>query len=290
MPGEWFEGISPTLTIDAESGKVPLREHTWIKESPSLDHFVEKAFKTNSEVGRRIPVTKVEKPEQAEEWRKNHLPKLREAGLLPTPPSDPKEYGITKPENLVAGVNWSDERAGKFAELGVKHGLTKEAMAEFLELHRDAVGGTQAVLNTSLEQAELEFKREFGDKSDEVKERVKRFIPLLFKTPEELAFFEESGIANHPIFNSVMGRLSAFASQDSSLSKSLGASGAGGSKMTGAEVTAKVAAIRSDVNNPHHKLYWQKDAATLKMIEDMYKEAYGEGQVQIGGAVNIQKA
>ena len=44
------------------------------------------------------------KPEEAEAWRRDHLPKLCQSGVLSAPPTKPEEYGITKPAKLETGI------------------------------------------------------------------------------------------------------------------------------------------------------------------------------------------
>lgn len=66
-------------------------------------------------------------PEQVAEWRK-----------LVGAPDKPDGYGPLKPEKLPAGAEWSDELAGKLAEIGIKHHLPKAALADIVALNLSA--------------------------------------------------------------------------------------------------------------------------------------------------------
>lgn len=279
----WFESIPSDLTIDVDTNgsvqKVPVREHSWVKESPDLGHFVNKSLATQKEVGSRLPIKRLDKPEDVIAWRKDNLPKLWGAGLIDGPPKDAAGYEIKKPDDLHEGVNWDDARATKFAELGLKHNVSKGAMAEFLALHREAVTGTATVLKTSYEEGQLALKRELGDKYDETMELCKRFTPMIFKTAEERAFFDTAGIGDHPAFLSVMARLARVAQSDSSfgLSNENTPQGAAG----GEALKAEIADIMGNPQNPKYKLYWAGDQATQREIDDKYKKVYGTGQTVI---------
>lgn len=295
----WQEDNIPIeVTYDNNGVATPLRDHPFVKEAVDIPTFAKRAFEQHREVGARIPI-KIEKirndqglfipkEESVAAWQKDHLPKLWDAGVLPRPLSDPKEYNITKPDDMHEGLNWSAERAGKFAALGIKHNVSKAAMGEFLALHREAVIGINATLKTSYDDAMLSLKRELGDKFDERMEDAKRFNKLIFKTPEEIAFMEETGIGNHPILLSILARLAPYAQNDSSLVESLKA--AGGVQVENTEqarnaLRAQLADIMGNKENPKHKLYLQRDPATLKEIDDAYKSLYGDAKIEIGGGV-----
>src|SRR5439155_723357 len=278
MAGEWYESIPTTLTVEHNGTQVPLREHAFVKESPDLGHFVNKAYADHREVGSRLPIKKLEKPEEVEAWRKEHLPKLYQAGLLAAPPATPQDYGLKKPDVLPEGLSWNDANATKLATVLHKYGVPREAAAELLALHADALLGAEAMLKTDHDTAMLELKREFGDKFDVLMEDSKRLTKLIFKNDDEVDFFERTGIGNHPAFLAVMMRLAPLAAQDSSLITDRGGAG---SSVTGDSVRAQLADMMTNPNNPKYKLYWNQDPATMKEIDEMYKKAYGAGQVQL---------
>src|SRR5678816_165280 len=173
LPAEF---VPRELTYEVVPGKTaPIAEHPFYKETPDLATFHKRVMDTHRELGSRVPI-KIErvrnsdgtfgpKVEQIEQWRKDHLPKLYDAGILDRPPSKPEEYEIKKPDNLIEGVNWSPDRASKFASIGIKYGVPKAAMAELHALHVEGVQGTQEAVNTSYDATILDLKREHGDKS-----------------------------------------------------------------------------------------------------------------------------
>lgn len=278
MAGEWFEGLPQDLVVDHGGQKVALKDTPFVKESPDLGHFVNKAFDVHREVGARLPIKKLEKPEDVATWRKDHLPKLYDAGLLDRPPSKVEEYEIKKPDRIPEGLGWNDERAVKLGGIMLKHHIPKAAVNDLLELHAEALLGAEAVLKTDYDSGIAALKTEFGNDYDKMVEQSKRLTAAIFKNDGELDFFERTGLGNHPLFLSVMMRLSKFAEQDSSVIPDMGRGG-GGAK-TGDEVRAELAAIMSDPSHPKHKLYHQRDPATLQYIDDLYKKAY-PGQMVI---------
>jgi len=254
--------LTPDLTVDVDGKAVPLRDTPFVKEAPDFKTFVKGAYDAHREVGARLPVKTDGKPESVAEWRKTHLPTLYKAGLLEAPPATWQDYGVVKPQDIPEGLSWDDKRAERYASILHKYGVPKGIVPELMELHQEALTGAHMALKTS-------------------KEEGKRFTAAIFKTPEELEFFELTGLGNHPGFLSVMMRLAHGALQDSSVLAGL-PSGQGGGGMTGDEVRKELAAIMSDTNNPRHKLYWQKDKATLDYVDSLYRKAYGEGKVEIG--------
>lgn len=277
----WEEAIPETLTIAGDGGTmVPVRNHPFVKESPDAGHFVMKAFNLHQEVGRRLPVKKLEKPEEVETWRKENLPKLYDAGLLAKPPADPKEYGIKKPDNPAAGLVWSDERGTKFGQILHKHGVPIAAANELMALHTESLMEGVKSLETSREKGTAALKQEFGADYDARVEQVKRFTPLIFKTPEEVKFFSDFGLADHPTFLSVMMRLAPAIAADSSILPQ-GGGGGGAPQLTGEQVKTELADIMYNDKNPRHAAYLRQDQEVLKYIDDLYKKAYGTGKVQI---------
>ena len=275
--------LPDTLTVDLDGKAVPLREAPFVKEAPDFPTFVKTAFDAHREVGARIPIKHDGKPESIEAWRKTHIPTLQKAGLLRTPPASLEEYGVTKPEEVPEGLVWDDDRAKKFAGVLHKYGVPKEIVPELMALNVEALNGFAQSLKTSREEAEKSLKAEFGDKYPTMLEDAKRLTAAIFKTPEELAFFEQTGIGNHPVFLSILGRLAPLAMQDSSILANTPQGGTGGGEASGEAVRAEVASIASDPANPRYKGYHSGDPTVMAYIDELYKKAYGSGTVEVSG-------
>lgn len=227
-------------------------------------------------LGTAIPLpAKDAKPEDIAAVRK----RIFEAGLFPAPPADPKEYAITKPEKLPDGIGWNDELATKLATTLHKHGASKELGKDLLELYGEALSFTQQSLKTSYDEGIAALKAEHKDKYDERRELAKRLAGAVFKTPEELEFFDAMGIGDHPGFLSVLMRLAPLAQQDSSFLKDLGKGGDG--SMTGDDVRAEVARIMTDKTHPMYEGYRRQDKKVLDHVDELYRKAYGTGKVEI---------
>lgn len=295
----WQDDVVPAdLAFEVDGKQVAAREHPFFKEAADLPTFFKNAFAAHREVGARIPL-KIEKErdgtgqfvpkaDSVAKWQQEHLPKLYDNGILVKPPADAKDYEIMapKPEDLPAGVTWKQEHADAFGKIGIEHGVSKKAMQAFLELHRKAITGTAAELNTDYDKSMLALKEEHKDKFDERMELSKRLTKLIFLTPEDIAFAENTGFGNHPRFLSLLMRLAPYVASDSSLQADLANAGGGGNgNMTGDEVKAELAKIMTDKTHPLYEGYRRNDPEVSKKIDEMYRKVYGSGTVQIGQSV-----
>src|ERR1700756_2295333 len=141
----WFDDLPADIMVDTEAGKVPLKDTQFVKQSPDIGHFVNNAYAQHREVGARVPVRIetertpdgrfVPKADSVAKWRQEHLPKLYDAGILDRPPASPDDYKFTRPEALAEGLTWNDESVKEFSAIAHKHGLSKAAAEEFLNLH-----------------------------------------------------------------------------------------------------------------------------------------------------------
>ena len=280
--------IDPPV-ISAPPAPVDWRTHLTdeLKADPVVSKWAEKASEkdipglikgyahTFTKMGSAINLPgKDAKPEDVAALRT----KLYEAGVFTAPPADPKEYGLTKIENLPDGLQWSDELAGKFATALHKHGVPKAALADLLPLYLDALGGSVNTLTVDREQSLATLKAEHGEQYDARVEAVKRISQGLFRTPEELQFFEQTGLGDHPAFLSVMLRLAPLALQDSSFMESLPSQGGA---ISGDAAREEYAKIISDPAHPMHAGYLRKDPKVESYINDLYKRAYGTEPVVI---------
>lgn len=277
-----LSSLPDDLTAEVDGKAVPLREHPFVKEAKDFPSFVKTAFDAHREVGSRIPIkVDTSKPENIEAWRKENMPKFYKAGLIAGPPEKPEDYGIKAPETIPAGLKWDEERGGKYAAMAHKHGLTKEAAQELMAFHLETLQGVQSVLKTSHDEGIASLKKEYGDKFDSRMEVASRLTAAIFKNEDELKFFEDLGLADHPTFLNVIFRLAPLIEQDSSVLAGLGASGSGG--MTGDDVRKELADIMNNKENPKHALYWARDKATQEYVDELYRKVYGDAKVQIGG-------
>lgn len=275
---EWSDTLPDTLTVEHEGKTIPLREHSFAKESPDLATFAKRAYDAHREVGARIPI-KISKPEDIAVWRQEHLPKLYKAGILDAPLASPDLYEIKRPEKLPEGLGWNDDLSKKFATTLHKHGAPKALAGELLTLYEEALLGGQKTLKTSYDEGMASLKREHGDKFDERQEVAKRLVSQTFKTPEELEFFESTGLGDHPGFLNIFMRLAPLAMQDSSFLRD--ATRPGG-EMSGDDVRAELSKIMNDKTHPMYEGYKRSDAKVLAYIEELYKKAYGDAKVTIG--------
>ena len=210
--------------------------------------------------------------------------KLYEAGVFQAPPEDPKGYDIKMPETLPEGVRWSEELTGKFAGIFHKHGISKSAVDELLPLYMAAVGGASQALQIDQAQSLATLKAEHGEQYDARMEAVKRMSAGIFTDPSEVAFFEQTGLGDHPKFLSVMLRLAPLAMQDSSFIDSLPRKGG---EISGEDAKAELSKIMNDATHPMHKGFQVGDKNVEAHIAELYRQAYGTEKKVIGEGVRI---
>ena len=270
-----MEQLPDTMTVEQDGKPMPIREHPFVKEAKDFPTFVKTAFDAHKEVGARVRIPgKDAKPEDVMAFKT----RLIESGVLPAPLKSPDDYGLVKPETMPDGLEWHEEGAKKLAAMLHKHGAPKELGAELLALKQELELGRVSALKSSREDTEKALREEYGAHYEERNEEAKRLAAIIFKTDEEVDFFNRTGIGNSKPFLSAMMRLAPLAAQDSSFVHDQSRGGGGGS---GDEVRAKLADIMMNKENPKHKLYWQKDKATMEEIEMMYKDAYGDKKVEL---------
>lgn len=262
------------MNVEVDGKAIHIAQTPFVKEAKDFPSFVKGAYEAHREVGSRIPVkVDAKDPKAVEDWRKTHIPTLQKAGLLEAPPASPGDYGVVKPADLPEGLTWDDARATKYATILHKYGVPKAIVPELMELHREALLGGFQALKTSVDAGMAALKTEHGDKYAERAEAAKRLTNLIFKNPEEIQWFEDVGLGNHPAFLSILMRLAPLAMADSSFMRDA-VRGEGGT-MTREEVQREVADIMSNPQNPKNKLYWQKDKATMEYIDSLYKKLPG---------------
>lgn len=274
-PADWRSFVTDDLKADPVVSK--WSEKASEKDVPSL---IKGYAHASHRLGSAINLPgKDAKPEDVSALRS----KLYEAGVFEAPPSKPEEYGLTKQDTLPEGLRWSDELANKFATTLHKHGVPKSAVGELMPLYVEAITGASKALKTSMDEGLRALKGEFGDRYDELKEAASRMSQGIFKTPEEVEFFEATGLANHPGFLSILMRLAPLALSDSSYMANLPRKGG---EMTGEDAKNELQKVMTDPTHPDYKLYKMGDPKTLAKYMENYKKAYGTEQVPIGQGIS----
>lgn len=275
-PGDWRTFLNDDLKADpVVSG--------WAEKATEKD--IPTLLKTHAHLSKRmgsainLPGADA-KPEDVQALRT----KLYEAGVFQAPPADPKEYELNKPDLLPEGLRWSDELSGKFATVLHKHGVPKAAVQDLMPLYLEALGASAKSLKVDQDKAFASLKAEHGEKYDERVEMVRRMTQGIFQDPEELAFFEETGIGDHPKFLSVMMRLAPLAMQDSSFIDSIPTKGG---EITGDAAREEYAKVMSDPKHPMYEPLRRRDPKAEQYVNDLYRKAYGNEKVQIGEGVGV---
>jgi len=265
-----YQAFLPDEAVMDHDGKsVKLKDLPDIQNAKDLPTLAKNYIESQRELGRRVRIPgKEAKPEETQAFKA----RLVESGVIPAPLGSPAEYGIVKPEGLPEGVPWSDELATTLAATLHKHGAPKELAADLLALHMQALGGAQETLKTSLEAGTSALRAEFGEKYDEAFAFAERFAPTIFKTPEELAFYERTGLGNHPLFLGPVMRLASLAMQDSSFVAQM-------ARPTGpmeqGEAVKEHTRVMSDPKHPHYAGYQKGDPKALAYVDSLYRKPAG---------------
>lgn len=267
--------LPDTATIEQDGKQVLLRDMPDIKNAKDLATLAKTMVESQREIGRRVRIPgKDATPEDMQAFKT----KLFESGVLTAPLASPQDYGIVRPEDLSEG-SWNEELATELATTLHKHGAPKELAADLLAIHNKALSGMQAGMNTSIEAGMAALKAEHLDKFDERMEFAKRLTPTIFKTEEDIAFMERTGLANHPGFLSVIMRLAPLAAQDSSFVAGLAPQNGGG--VTAENAKDELGRIMSDKNNEWHAKYMKQDKSAQDHVQELYRKAYGVGTVEL---------
>jgi hypothetical protein len=258
-----------------------------LKEDPAVRSFTEKATEKDipslvkgyahlsKRMGSAINLPgKDAKPEELTALKA----KLIEAGVMPKPIADPKDYAITKPDNLPAGVNWSDELSTKLATTLHKYQVPKEAVADLLALHMESLGGTVGSFAGDHATVMMELKAEHGEKFDERKELATRLIGEIFKTDEEAALANQLGLGENARFVSLLMRLAPLAMQDSSFMESLSVKGG---EITSEAARDEYAKVMSDPKHPHYEGFKKGTKEAMAYVDNLYKQSYGNAPVTL---------
>ena len=265
-----YQAFLPDDAVMDHDGKsVKLKDLPDIQNAKDLPTLAKNYIESQRELGRRVRIPgKDAKPEETQAFKA----KLIETGMLPAPLASPSDYGIAKPEGMADGLQWSEELATNLAATLHKHGAPKELAADLLALHMQALAGSQQGLNASLEAGMAALKTEHGEKFEERQAAATRLATEIFTTPEELEFFEQTGLGNHPKFLSILMRLAPLAMQDSSFV-------AGMARPTGAmdqgEAVKEHTRVMSDPKHEHYAGYQKGDPKALAYVDSLYRKPAG---------------
>jgi len=280
--GGWHGLLPADATVEQNGQAVPLKELPDIKNAKDLVTLAKNYVESQREIGRRVRLPgKEAKPEELSAFRQ----RIYDAGIMSAPPARPEDYGVTKPDVLPDGLGWNDELGSRFAQTLHKHGAPSALAKDLLDLYGEAILGAQASLKTSYDEGMTALRKEHGANFDRLREGAKRLTSAVFKTPEEIEFFERMGLGDHPGFLSVIMRLAPLAEQDSSFLKDVERPAGA---MASDEIKAELARIMSDKTHPMHEGWVRRDPKVLEHVDSMYRKGYGEAKVDLAGGVTVQ--
>jgi hypothetical protein len=272
--------LPSTITVEQDGKAIPLRDVPFVKEAKDLGSLIKMGYDAHREVGARVRIPSKDKAEDVQAFKG----KLYESGILEAPPGKPDDYQIEKPKELGENLKWDEALVSDFKTTLHKHGVPKGAAQDLINLHMKAMGTmtdsllSQMGLKVDKDAATATLKNEFGDKYDVLRADAGRLANEIFKTPEELAFYENLGLADNPRFLSILMRIAPLTQQDSSFMPDTTRPGVG---MNADAIRAKLADIMGNPNNPKHKAWANRDPAVMADIEEDYKKVYGTGTVTI---------
>lgn len=260
--------IPDDAMIEHDGKQVPLKSMPDIVNAKDLPTLAKGLIESQREIGRRERVPgKDAKPEDVAAFKA----KLIERGVLPAPIASPADYGIAKPEEIQDAF-WNEELATGLATVLHKYQVPKEAASELLVLHQQAMNGAKTILDTSVESGMAALKAEHGDQFEERAALAGRFATMIFKSPEELAMMEKTGLANHPAFLSVLMRLAPYAQQDSSFVQGMEESRG---PLPQDEAIKEHMRVMNDPKHEHYAGYRKGDPKALAFVDSLYRKPAG---------------
>lgn len=191
-------------------------------------------------------------------------------------PEKPEGYGFVKPENLPAGVEWSDEMAGAFSALAHKNGLTKHQANELIGFWTGLVTKQAEGFWTS-EKGMAALETSFNKNEDQ----INKVVSSAQRTIKELAdddlvkVLDETGLGNHPAVLKFLAKVGDLFDEDT-LPENFGPGSTG---MSVNEAKAEIAAIRNDRKHPWHK----GDQESVNHMNRLYEAAFGRKVVTTVG-------
>jgi hypothetical protein len=272
--------LPSTLTVEQDGKAIPLRDVPFIKEAKDLPSLLKQGYDAHREVGARVRIPSKDKPEDVVAFKG----KLYESGILEAPPGKPDDYAIEKPKELGESIQWNDALVGEFKTTMHKHGVPKGAAQDLINLHIKAMGTMadslldKTGLKVDKEATVAALKNEFGDRYEVLRADAGRLANEIFKTPEELEFYSNLGLADNQRFLSILMRLAPLAQSDSSFLPDVTRTATGASPDS---VRSELSEIMNNPSNTRHAGWKNRDKAVMDYIDELYKKAYGSGTVTL---------
>ena len=146
----------------------------------------------------RLP-PKDAKPEDVAKWKAEHLPKLREAGVLEAVPDAPTGYKVTRPETA-ADLGWDDTAEQGFLGVAQQAGLTQGQVDAVLGWYGQEFGGALVKdVQSQIQEGTKALQDAWGGNFEAFLGRAERFVDQHF-TPETREMLKKSGIARDAAF------------------------------------------------------------------------------------------
>ncbi len=188
--------------------------------------------------------------------------KMAEAGIIALAPQSGAHYTVASMDGLDADVLTA------FREVAHSTGITQKQFEKLLEFDIKRMDGINKSLKTDSDATTAALKTEWGDKFDANSELAGRAGAAIFKTEEEMAFFDSSGINNHPTFVKVMARMGAMMQEDPTLLPKT----EGG---VGEEFMKEALDIMQNAQNPKNERYLRGEGNILAEVTELFRKAKG---------------
>lgn len=269
----WTDEMIPAdLTVEHKGANIPLREHEFVKSAPDFQTFLKSAFDAHTEVGRRIPLPKDDAAKA--KWKEEHLPKLREAGLVEAPFKPPEKYEVKLPDGIPAEA-WSEDDT-KIAEgFAKKYGLSQDALNDGIAVVAGILGkhGADVQVNREASQAKI---KEWAEKEGLSIEQVNAALDRFNKDPRgwdeaTAQAISKSGFADNPLVVQAIVKLMT----DSGTFDFRGDGGRMEEKSAEGNAAAMEAKdIIRNKENPKHAAYHRGDPEVGAYVEQLMKKAH----------------
>lgn len=268
----WTDEMIPAdLTVEHKGASIPLRDHEFVKSAPDFPTFLKSAFDAHTEVGRRIPLPKDDAAKA--KWKEEHLPKLREAGLVEAPFKPPEQYEVKLPEGVPAEA-WSEDDTKIATGFAKKYGLSQDALNDGIAVVAGILGKHGAEIQVNREASQAKIK-EWADKEGYTVEQINSALDRFNKDPrgwdaETAEAISKSGFADNPLVVQAIVKLMA----DSGTFDIRGDGSMEDKPAEGNAAAIEAQDIIRNKENPKYAAYHRGDAEVAAYVDQLMKKAY----------------
>ena len=254
-PVLWRDLAPDDVKADADLSRILMNS-----QEPDLSSVIKAFAHYEKEKGVKVKIPGTEAtPEEVTAFRS----KVSDArsDFFPVLPASAEHYTVVTEDGLDAST------LSAFKNTAHELKLTQAQFAKLIEFDTKRMEGLNVSLKTSVEEGTAKLKTEWGDKFDANSELAGRAGAAIF-SEEELEFFDNKGINDHPLFVKVMARIGSLMQEDPALLPKIDAP-------VGEEFMKQALDIMQNKSNPLNERYRRNDSEIVAQVTALFQKAKG---------------